>query len=783
MKKIYLLFLLVLLPMVASADAVGIDGIYYNLDPEAKTAEVTKNPNGYYRGNVVIPATVTYENVVYNVTAIGDNAFEYCENLFSVTIPDGVTSIGEEAFLWCISLSSITIPNSVYKIGSRAFYKSAWFNYQPDGVVYAGKVAYCYKGNTPDNLVINFKEGTKGITERSFGYSCLTSVTIPNSMIYIGKGAFDECFNLESVHITDLAAWCNITFDGSSSNPLDWGNHLYMNGTEIKDLVIPDGVTSIGSYAFCDCYSLTSVTIPNSVTRIGNSTFSGCSGLPSVTIPNSVTRIGDYTFSGCSGLTSLTIPNSVTFIGYHAFSKCSNLKTIEIGNGIKTIDNYAFMSCNNLNDFFCYAEEVPVTGEAFNYNNNATLHVPAGSLDAYKGTAPWSWFKEKVAITAKVKLNKTKATIEKTKTLTLKATVTPSDLLDKSVIWKSSNTKVATVTSKGKVTGVKAGTATITCTSNVTGAKATCKVTVGYVKLDQTEAVVKKGKTITLTPTVYPSSLEDKSVTWESSNTKVATVTSDGKVKGVKTGTTTITCTSNATGLSRTCEVLVANLTLNNYELIIQKGKTATLKATVYPSSLEDKSVTWESSNTKVATVSSTGKVKGVKAGTATITCTSTATGLSRTCKVTVGYVKLDQTEVSVVKGKTVTLTATVYPSSLADKSVTWESSDKSIATVTSAGKVKGIKAGTATITCTSVATGLSTTCTVTVTATSNSRSVGGDDDETTDIETIENAPAAISPFDVYDLSGRKVLNQTTSLDGLPDGIYIVNGKKILKKK
>ena len=760
MKKIYLLFLLVLLPMVASADAVGIDGIYYNLDPEAKTAEVTKNPNGYYRGNVVIPATVTYENVVYNVTAIGDNAFEYCENLFSVTIPDGVTSIGEEAFLWCISLSSITIPNSVYKIGSRAFYKSAWFNYQPDGVVYAGKVAYCYKGDTPDNLVINFKEGTKGITERSFGYSCLTSVTIPSSMIYIGKEAFDECFHLESVHITDLAAWCNITFDGSYSNPLDCCGHLYMNGTEIKDLVIPDGVTSISSYAFFDCYSLTSVTIPNSVTRIDN-----------------------YTFSGCRGLTSLTIPNSVTFIGYQAFYGCSNLKTIEIGNGIKTIDYYAFRSCNNLNDFFCYAEEVPETGEAFNYNNNATLHVPAGSLDAYKDVWPWNGFKEKVAITAKVKLNKTKATIEKTKTLTLKATVTPSDLLDKSVIWKSSNTKVATVTSKGKVTGVKAGTATITCTSKVSGAKATCAVTVGYVKLDQTEAVVKKGKTITLTPTVYPSSLEDKSVTWESSNTKVATVTSDGKVKGVKTGTATITCTSNATGLSRTCEVLVANLTLNNYELIIQKGKTATLKATVYPSSLEDKSVTWESSNTKVATVSSTGKVKGVKAGTATITCTSTATGLSRTCKVTVGYVKLDQTEVSVKKGKTVTLTATVYPSSLADKSVTWESSDKSIATVTSAGKVKGIKAGTATITCTSVATGLSTTCTVTVTATSSSRSVGGDDDDTTGIETIEEAPAPTGPFDVYDLSGRKVLNQTTSLDGLPDGIYIVNGKKILKKK
>ena len=128
-------------------------------------------------------------------------------------------------------------------------------------------------------------------------------------------------------------------------------------------------------------------------------------------------------------------------------------------------------------------------------------------------------------------------------------------------------------------------------------------------------------------------------------------------------------------------------------------------------------------------------------------------------------------------------LTATVYPSSLEDKSVTWESSDTKIATVTSDGKVKGIKAGTATITCTSVATGLRGTCTVTVLATSESRSLDGDNEGVTGIETMDEAPAITEPFDVYDLSGQKVLNQVTSLDGLPAGIYIVNGKKVLKKK
>ena len=303
----------------------------------------------------------------------------------------------------------------------------------------------------------------------------------------------------------------------------------------------------------------------------------------------------------------------------------------------------------------------------------------------------------------------------------------------------------------------------------------------GTVKLNKSKVTIQKGKTVTLKATVSPSTTGE-SLTWESSNTKIATVTSAGKVKGLKTGTATITCTSNSTGAQATCEVTVGYVKLDKTEVVINKGKTTTLTATVSPSSLTDKSVTWKSSNTKVATVTSKGKVKGVKAGTATITCTSNATGLKTTCEVTVGYVKLDQTEVTVKKGKTVTLKATVYPSSLEDRSVTWESSNTKIAIVSSKGKVKGVKAGTATITCTSNATGLKTACKVTVTASAGSRSLDGDDnDEVTEIDEVV-VSAAIEPFDVYDLGGRKVLHQVTSLDGLPDGIYIVNGKKILKK-
>ena len=266
-----------------------------------------------------------------------------------------VTSIGESAFFDCSNLTSVSIPNSVTSIGSSAFYRC----------------------------------------------SGLTSVTIPSSVTSIGSGAFSDCFSLTSVHISDIAAWCNIGFVSTYSNPLYYAHHLYMNGEEVKDLVIPNSVESIGAYAFAGCSALTSVTIPNSVTSIGSSAFYGCSGLTSVTIPNSVTSIGSAAFSGCSGLTSVTIPNSVTSIGEAAFRYCSGLTSVTIGNSVTSIEYLAFYGCSKLQDVYCYAENVPSTkSSAFDgsYPENATLHVPDASIDSYKASAPWSSFGKIVAL-------------------------------------------------------------------------------------------------------------------------------------------------------------------------------------------------------------------------------------------------------------------------------------------------------------------------------------------------------------------------------------------------
>ena len=307
--------------------------------------------DGNYSGNVVIPASVTFDGKEYSVTGIGTSAFRGCSGLTSVTIPNSVTSIGVGAFSGCSGLTSVTIPNSVTSIGDGAFRDCSGLTSVTIGNSVTSIGEYAFSGcsgltsvtfhckeigswfsNLSSIKEIVVGDEVKYINKKGF-YRCsgLTSVIIGNSVTSIGEYAFSGCSGLTSVtfHCKEIGSW-------------------FRDLSSIKEIVIGDEVTSIGGGAFGGCSGLTSVNIPNSVTSIGDYAFGGCSGLTSVTIPNSVTSIGESAFKGCSSLTSVTIPNSVTSIDISVFSGCSGLTSVTIGNSVTSIGQSAFEGCSGL---------------------------------------------------------------------------------------------------------------------------------------------------------------------------------------------------------------------------------------------------------------------------------------------------------------------------------------------------------------------------------------------------------------------------------------------------
>lgn len=289
-----------------------------------------------------------------SISEIKEYAFSGCSNLTNLIINDAVSEIGEYAFNGCSGLTNITIGNSATSIGNYAFY------------------------NCQNLTSIIIPNSITTIGKYAFGYcNGLTSVTIGNSISKIGENAFHNCSNLIEVHILDLNAWCKIEFSDVYSNPLYYAKHLYMNGEETKDLVIPDPVTSIGFATFYNCIGLTSVAISNSVAEIGISAFANCSELTSATIGNSVAEIGASAFSNCSGLTNVILGNSISKIGWNAFKGCKNLIKLRFFNTTppKIVTTF-------------YVDE------SFTNNQYMTLNVfvPQEALEAYQSADPWKNF-------------------------------------------------------------------------------------------------------------------------------------------------------------------------------------------------------------------------------------------------------------------------------------------------------------------------------------------------------------------------------------------------------
>ena len=334
---------------------------------------------------------------------------------------------------------------------------------------------------------------------------------------------------------------------------------------------------------------------------------------------------------------------------------------------------------------------------------------------------------EVVQLATSLTLDYTTLQLDVGKTKTLTATMKPKSASNLKVKWSSSDKNVATVDSKGRITGVKAGTATIKVVSGDKNVSATCKVTViqrvTSIKFKDSAPTVKVGKKKTLAVLTLPETASETAFTWTSSNKKIAKVSKTGKVRGIKPGTVTITVANADNSAKAKCKLTVlqgvTGMKLDKEALTVSRGKKATLKPVIEPANANDKSVTWTSSNNDVATVDEKGVITAKAVGYAVITAKTNDGNFKDTCRVNVVYgvkkVKLNKTSATMEVDEKLTLTATVSPSNASIKDVKWSSSNKKVAKVTSKGVVKALAKGSAVITVSTVDGGYTATCRIDV--------------------------------------------------------------------
>lgn len=454
-------------------------------------------------------------NLPESVTSIGAAAFRDCASLINVTLPESVSSIDDYTFSGCRSLIFFNIPSSITQIGGLVFdgcrqlssiivqsdtpptgsfkmfdgnnaviivpperveeFRTAeyWRSYadriqalqETQSVIHYtssdGKsVALRFSNSFDVPIINNVYENGKGtitldgeisrINDFAFsGCDNLASIIIPSSVKSIGEGVFELCSALSSITVEsdnsqyDSRNNCNAIIETGSNTLIAGckntvipngiitiGPFAFYNNLNLSSIAIPSTVTSIGDGAFAYCSSLASITIPVSVTNLGTIVFEGCSGLSSITvdsnnprydsrnncnaiietssntlicgsqntfIPEGVTVIGVGAFAGMSSIVSIAIPSTVISIEESAFNSCTNLSSIVIPESVMSIAPVAFFNCNSLTSITVLSAIPPSGGEAmFGDTNNAPLYVPSGSVDAYKSAEYWSDYASRI---------------------------------------------------------------------------------------------------------------------------------------------------------------------------------------------------------------------------------------------------------------------------------------------------------------------------------------------------------------------------------------------------
>ena len=594
------------------------------------------------------------------IVAIGDYAFSQCSQLSEITIPDSVVALGQYSLAGCSSLTSIEIPNGISSISYATFFDCINLTdvVIPEGVKTIGGMVF---GNCRALADIDFPTTLTSIGGNAF-LNCtgLESITVPEGVTTLGSGTFQGCLNLSEINLPNTLVGI--------------GQSAFQDCISLESIVIPESVTGIGYAAFSGCSSLTDVNIPSQVTSIRNATFSGCSSLEELTIPSKITSLGENVFSGCVSLKSMVIPDSVTEIGASTFSNCSNLEevtlsenitrigaslfrycdsleTVVIPNGVVAVGDTAFADCMNLKSVTFPNTISASENEGSGIGSRIFSNSPKVVASVIEGSLAHTYMRRNgynfTLITTGINLDKPELTLNVNESSKYVAILSPYTIANNtSLTWQSSNPDVATVDANGVVIGISEGKATITV-RNSNGLSASSEVTVTNintpitkVSLNYSDLEIKKDSSQGLRATITPKeTTDDKTLTWESSNPEVATVSSTGVVTARRPGNAIITVrTSN--GLTDTCNITVisqiTSVHLNLTAITLDEGVSQTLRATINLSdTTDDKTLTWKSSNPEVATVDQEGNVTAVKEGSATITVT-TVNGKEATCTVTV---------------------------------------------------------------------------------------------------------------------------------------------------
>ena len=405
MRKWFILFIIAILPLAASAETVQVGDLWYNLDDTAPVATVINSQDGIaYSGDIVIPATIEYGGTTYTVTGIGENAFNSCSEVNSVVISEGIQTIETSAFMQCYNMKWVELPSSLTTIGYWAFSFCSNLHYVISKIEDPSDIDksnfFCHnlvvdsvETFGPSSAVLYVPAGTRSKYQALEGWKVFTS-------IFEGNRLEEKVGDLKYAYATSSLEAAVIADDYSSLESITIPASVSIGGTDYS-------VKAIGASAFKECRNLTSVTFNEGLSFISKEAFWSCFETEFSALPSTIVTIGYDAFNSCNKITKLVIPEGCTTIDASAFTWCNGLKMIELPSTLAYIGERAFIGASELSavisrlarpfaiqdNVFC-KEESWMNGVATTTKSEATLYVPTGTKTTYESVNGWNMFAE-----------------------------------------------------------------------------------------------------------------------------------------------------------------------------------------------------------------------------------------------------------------------------------------------------------------------------------------------------------------------------------------------------